>query len=185
MAFLSATNRRFLQAVSHLLYANPFLPEMVTYERQALQGEAADEDPMWSASVSDPDKVRANTWLIMKRLTPMVKTLRASLAHGSAAATEGELTLYEDGLLYFFYYKHYAQLLQATFHGSVRDKGRWLFYRDFCDEWQHYFAIPNVTLPAGHQARHTFACYYQVVRAFHHIFDQIIGNSQPAARLRA
>lgn len=33
--------------------------------------------------------------------------------------------------------------------------------------------------------KHTFACYYQIVRAFHHIFEQIIGNSRPAARLRA
>ena len=185
MAFLSAANRRFLEAVSKLLYANPFLPEMVTYERQALRGEAINEEPMWSASVSDPDRVRANTWLIMKRLTPLVRTLREALAHGSAAADETELTLYEDGLLYFFYYKHYQQLVQATFSGKARDKERWAFYRDFCDEWQLYFQIANVTLPTGHAARHTFACYYQVVRAFHHIFDQIIGSSLPAARLRA
>jgi transcriptional regulator with AAA-type ATPase domain len=184
MAFLSAANRSFLRAVSHLLYANPFLPEMVTFERQALRAEMIEEDPLWSASVSDPDRVRANTWLIMKRLSPLVKTLRASLAHGEAA-NPNDLTLYEDGLLYYFYYKHYQQLVQATFHSKARDKDRWAFYRDYCDEWKFYFELSNVTFPSGHQARHTFACYFQIVRAFHHIFDQIIGNSGPAARLRA
>jgi len=184
MAFLSAANRRFLEAVSHLLYANPFLPEMVTYEQQALRGEAIKEDPLWSASVSDPDRVRANTWLIMKRLGPLVKALREDLAHGRTTADEGELLLYEDALLYYFYYLYYKQLLQATFSGGA-SKARWGFYREFCEEWKHYFQIANVTLPTGPQAGHTFACYYQIVRAFHHVFDQIIGNSQPAARLRA
>ena len=185
MAFLSAVNRRFLQAVSHLLYANPFLPEMVDFEKQALQGAAIKEDPLWSANVSDPDRVRANTWLIMKRLTPLLKTLREDLAQGRAAAEESELLLYEDGLLYYFYYKHYEQFVEATFRSNGRERLRWVFYRDFCDDWKHYFQISGVTLAAQHQARHTFACYYQVVRAFHHIFDQIIGSSQPAARLRA
>ena len=85
MAFLTAANRRFLEAVSHLLYANPFLQEMVNFEREALRGEAIKEDALWSANVGDPDRVRANTWLIMKRLTPLLKTLREDLAHGRAA----------------------------------------------------------------------------------------------------
>ena len=178
MPLLSAANRKFLEAVSSLGYVNPFLPEMMASERQALQRDAIEEDPIWSASVSDPDRVRANTWLIMDRLTALVKTLRASLKQ----ANESELLLYEDGLLYYFYYKHYRQLLQAT---ASNKKDRWSFYREFVDEWNFFFHVPDVSLPTGHQARHTFACYYQVLRAFHHIFDQIIGNSQPAARLRA
>ena len=185
MPFLSTANRRFLDAVSHLLYANPFLPEMVAFERQALHRETIEEDPLWSTSVSDPDRVRANTWLIMKRLTPLLKTLRQDLAHARTAADERELLLYEDALLYYFYYKHYQRFVDATFHGKARDKDRWGFYREFREDWNHYFHIANVTLPTGYQAPHTFACYYQIVRAFHHIFDQIIGSSQPAARLRA
>jgi transcriptional regulator with AAA-type ATPase domain len=184
MASLSAPNRRFLTAVSNLVYANPFLPEMMTYERDALGSDVTEEPAIWSMSVSDPDRVRVNTWRIIERLTQILKTLRASLASG-ASPTEADLLLYEDGLLYYFYYKHYQSLIAATFRQKGRAKDRWAFYRGFCDEWNHYFHIPAVTLPTRHQARHTFACYYQVVRAFHHIFDQIIGNSQPAARLRA
>jgi transcriptional regulator with AAA-type ATPase domain len=178
MAFLNSANRKFLEAVSNLLYANPFLADMMAFERQALGSEVTEEAPIWSMSVTDPDRVRSNTWRIMDRLTPLLKNLRTSLAR--ASANETDLRFYEDGLLYYFYYKHYEQLLAATFQ-----KGRWTFYKDFLDEWNHYFQVANVALPTGHQARHTFACYYQVIRAFHHVFDQIIGNSHPAARLRA
>jgi transcriptional regulator with PAS, ATPase and Fis domain len=153
---------------------------MMTYERQALGAQVIEEAPIWSMSVSDPERVRTNTWRIMDRLTRLIKSLRTSLGANSGAS-EADLLLYEDGLLFYFYYKHYEQFLVATF----QHKSRWAFYRQFCEEWNHYFRIPNCTLPTDHQARHTFACYYQVLRAFHHIFDQIIGNSQPAARLRA
>jgi len=184
VASLSPANRRFLTAVSKLLYANPFLPDILVYEREALGDEAIEEEPIWSMTVSDPDRVRANNWRIVDRLQPLLQNLRASLA-GSADARETDLILYEDGLLYYFYYRYYQQLVVSTFGQHGREKSRWTFYREFCDEWNHFFHIDGVKLPTGHQPKHTFACYYQIVRAFHHIFEQIIGNSRPAARLRA
>ena len=184
MAFLSSANRRFLQAVSHLLYANPFLPDILVYEREALGKDAVEEEPIWSLTVSDPDRVRANGWRIMERLQSLLKSLRESLA-GGEQASEADLVLYEDGLLYYLYYRYYQHLVIATFRQGEKDKSRWLFYRDFCAEWKYFFHITGVKFPTGHQAKHTFACYYQVARAFHHIFEQIIGNSRPAARLRA
>jgi DNA-binding NtrC family response regulator len=184
VAFLQAANRRFLQAVSTLLYWNPFLPDILVYEREALGEDAIEEEPIWSMTVSDPDRVRANGWRITDRLQPLLKSLRDSLAAGESAS-EADLVLYEDGLLYYLYYRYYQQLVLATFRHGNKEKSRWLFYRDFCDEWNFFFHIEGVKLPTGHQAKHTFACYYQVARAFHHIFEQIIGNSRPAARLRA
>ncbi len=184
MNTLTAANRRFLIAVSKLVYANPFLPDMPAYERQALGNEAEREEAIWSMTVSDPDRVRQNTWKIIERLKPLLGGLRDSLS-ARAEVKPDDLILYEDALLYYFYYSYYHRMLSATFQKSGREKARWSFYAEFLNEWKHFFEIPGVTLPTGHQAGHTFACYYQVVRAFHHIFEQIIGNSQPAARLRA
>src|SRR5689334_3130399 len=135
-------------------------------------------------TVSDPDRVRANTWRIVDRLRPLLERVRALVAAGMEAH-ESDLILYEDGLLYYFYYRHYQQLVLATFRQHGKERSRWLFYREFCDEWNRFFQVGDVRLPTGHHAKHTFACYYQIVRAFHHVFEQIIGNSQPAARLRA
>ncbi|MBV9675002.1 MAG: sigma-54 factor interaction domain-containing protein, partial [Acidobacteriaceae bacterium] len=184
MALLSSANRRFLQAVSQLLYSNPFLPDILVYEREALGKDAVEEEPIWSLTVSDPDRVRANGWRIMERLQLLLKSLRESLASGENAP-QADLILYEDSLLYYLYYRYYQQLVLATFRHGSKEKSRWFFYRDFCEEWNYFFHITGVKLPTGHQAKHTFACYYQVARAFHHIFEQIIGNSRPAARLRA
>jgi transcriptional regulator with AAA-type ATPase domain len=173
-----------LSAVSHLLYSNPFLPEILVHEREALGADAIDEQPIWSMTVSDPDRVRANTWRIIDRLQPLLEKLRGALAV-SEETRDADLILYEDGLLYAFYYRYYQQFVVATYLQQGREKLRWQFYREFCDEWNRFFEIPGVKLPTGHRAQHTFACYYQIVRAFHHIFEQIIGNSRPAARLRA
>ena len=184
MALISAAHRRFLSAVSKLLYSNPFLPDILTYERDALGPEAVDDEPIWSMTVSDPDRVRANGWRIVERLGPLLKNLRDSLAAGQEA-TDPDLVLYEDGLLYYLYYRYYQQLVLATFRQTSKEKSRWLFYRDFCGDWSHFFDVPGRTFPTGHQVKHTFACYYQIARAFHHIYEQIIGSSRPAARLRA
>src|ERR1700760_2534733 len=101
MILLSSVNRRFLTAVSELLYANPFLPDILVYEREALGNDVIEEEPIWSMTVSDPERVRANNWRIVDRLKPLLRNLRASLA-ASAEAREGDLILYEDGLLYYF-----------------------------------------------------------------------------------
>jgi len=183
MALLTTANRRFLTAVCNLLYSNPFLTDVVAFERDVLGKDFVDEGPVWSMLVSDPDRLRTNTWRIVERLQPVLKELRQQLAEGSQSH-EKDLLLYEDALLYYFYYQYYPRMVAATFRRTTGGKPSWAFYNEFRHEWQHFFNIPGVKLPTGHQPAHIFAGYYQVVRAFHHIFEQIIGSSLPAARLR-
>jgi transcriptional regulator with GAF, ATPase, and Fis domain len=111
----------------------------------------------------------------MERLEPLLKRLREQVAAG-AEANEADVNLYEDGLLYYFYYKLYPQMVIATFHHQGKERGRWSFYPEFREEFRRF--------TTRYEPTHMFACYYQIVRAFHHIFEQIIGNSLPAARLR-
>src|SRR5262249_4180518 len=51
--------------------------------------------------------------------------------------------------------------------------------------WRHFFGIEGVRFPGALDARHLFACFRQVQRAFERVFLDIIGGSMPAARLRA
>ncbi len=87
MAFITPANRRLLAAVSHLLYSNPFLPDILARERAALGEEAVEEEPIWSMTVSDPDRVRANSWRIVDRLEPLLKNLSGLLAAGESRAS--------------------------------------------------------------------------------------------------
>jgi hypothetical protein len=184
MRFLKLEDRPFLEAVSKLAYANPFLPEMVNWEREALGGESTQEETVWNFAVEDPERIHANSWRILERLERLVPELRRSLALGVPPAPK-ELSLYEDALLYRFYFAYYDRMREAAFHQTPKASARWSFYREFRDEWRHYFEVPGIRMPPDEEARHTFACFYQILRAFHNIFPAIIGGSLPAARLRA
>jgi len=186
MPFLSGRERIFLEAVSRTSYSNPFLPELLDHERRALGEDFVAEEPVWSMRVADPDKPRANSWKIAERLHPLVGQLRDRLKR-NPAATMKELELYEDALLVWLYYRYYERIFTAAFADSSRPAmgDRWAFYGQFLQDWGRQFHISGVELPSRHGAAHTFACYYQIVRAFHNIFGHIIGGSLPAARLRA
>lgn len=44
---------------------------------------------------------------------------------------------------------------------------------------------PPPAFPAAQESAHLFACFFQVRRAFHHVFAHIVGASPAARRLRA
>src|SRR5690348_5793250 len=77
MTFLSPPQRAFLQAVSQLAYANPFLPERVAYERAALGEAFIPGEPVWSQHVHDPEQPRANVWRVVERLETLATQLQA------------------------------------------------------------------------------------------------------------
>jgi hypothetical protein len=184
MALLSNQQLAFLRAVSHLAYANPFLPERVEWERAALGTEFMEGEPVWSQQVKDPQRPRANVWKIAERLAPVQSHLRDRLNTGTPATPE-ELALYEDGVLYLLYQRYYPRFFEAGSSAAGKpDPGRWRFYNEFLADWNHFFPADR-QFPSGYDPRHTFACFRQIQRAFEQIFADIIGGSMAAARLRA
>src|SRR5215472_8610407 len=92
--FLSDSERNWLEAVSPLSYANPFLPERIQMERAVLGDEFVEGEPVWSYRMGNPDS-RVNIARIMARLDPVLEQLQRRLRSG-AAASERDLQLYED-----------------------------------------------------------------------------------------
>ena len=186
MAFLTQKERGFLRAVANLGYCNPFLPERIQYEREALGADFREAEPIWSLRVADPDRPHANIIKTTAKVETLVKKLRERLA-GGASASEDDLVLYETGVLFLLYHRYNIRLHTAILSATDQKTGQkhFGFYRDFLRDWQHYFAIPGVTLPSHHESSHLFACFFQIRRAFDHIFSYIIGGSGAAAGLRA
>ena len=186
MAFVNSDERAFLQAVANLGYCNPFLPERITYEREALGADFIEGEAVWSLRVDDPSLVRANNAAIAERIESLVEKLRERLA-SDTRATVHDLGLYEDAVLFLLFHRtqvhFYANIIQGQQQKPVAK--RMGFYTEFLHDWEHFFTIPNVTLPVVYDAPHLFACFFQVRRAFHHIIESIIGSSLAAARLRA
>ncbi len=166
------SDRAFFQAVSALAYANPFLPERIDLERAALGPDFADDEPVWAASVADPERVRPNLWRIQEKLGPALGRQRARLPRA-----EAEWPLYEDCALFWLYQRYYERMAHAP--------NSFPFYADFERDWIASFHIPHKNFPAALTCEHFFACCHQLARAFHGIFDHVLGSSMPAARLRA
>ena len=185
MAFLSTSQRSFLQTISRLSYANPFLPERVELERALLKDDFVEGEPVWSYRVESPGP-RENVWRIQRRLEPLAELLRSRLLD-SAEPRDDDLVLYEDAVLYLLYTRYYQNFFDAGFGPSTGRgaAGRWGFYPTCLADWNHFFQIDGVNFPTGHDPRHTFACFRQIQRAFEFVFLDIIGSSLPAARLRA
>lgn len=184
-AFLSSQERAFLGAVSNLAYCNPFLPERVDLERAALGKEFVEGEPVWSLPVEEPERPRANVWKVVAHLEKLCSAVRHKLRTPAGARNE-DLVLYEDAILHLLYQRYYPRFFEAGF-GEVDSAapGRWRFYQDFLADWRHFLEIDGVHFPTRHEPGHTFACFRQIQRAFEQIFRDIIGNSLPAARLRA
>jgi len=176
MAVFSERERRFLTAVAGLGYGNPFLPERIAHERAALGKEFVDGGPVWSASVTDPDSTPPNITSVYRKLNEQREALRARLA-AATDCHQDELRIYEESVHYLLYQRYHRDFVGA--------RGKWAFYRSFLADWEKYCHIPGKPFASVLEPAHVFACYRQIQHAFHHIYDNIIGNSMPAARLRA
>ncbi|MGH7426392.1 MAG: sigma-54-dependent transcriptional regulator, partial [Candidatus Methylomirabilales bacterium] len=143
-------------------------------------------EPIWSFRVAGPPTAHVNILKTTARVETQVKKLRERLASG-AVAFEDDLILYETGVLFLLFHQYDGRFYEAIIrsHEQKPGRGQFSFYRDFFRDWQRYLEIPGVTLPSKHEAPHLFACFFQIRRAFHHIFSYIIGGSMAAARLRA
>jgi hypothetical protein len=176
MNLFSENERRFLSAVARLGYSNPFLMERIELERTALGKQFVAGEAVWSASVTDPGAKRTNVVRLLARLEPIVESVRKRL-NLAATASPDELSIYEECVHQLMYYRYNTQFEAAD--------GNWRFYREFAADWRHFLEMPGVEIETALHPHHVFACFRQLVRAFRHIFYSIIGNSMPAARLRA
>jgi transcriptional regulator with AAA-type ATPase domain len=185
MAFLTSPERAFLRAASRLAFCNPFLPERVEHERAALGSEFAADEPVWSFSILDPARRRTNVWRIGARLEELCPYLRDRIEARTPSSDEDRV-LYEEAVLNLLYQRYYPRFFEATFGAQkTADASRWRFYSQFLLDWRHFFEIEGLSLPSIYEPAQTFACFRQIQCAFERIFTDIIGNSLPAARLRA
>lgn len=186
MAFLTNSERTFLRAVANLGYCNPFLPERVTYERAVLGRDFVEAKTVWSTRVEDAESGYPNPLKITTRVERLVEQLREGLIGGVSPPQE-DLSLYEDAVLFFLFHRYqtpfYEVIVRAL--GQKVANRRCGFYTEFRRDWERFFNLPQVTFPIRYDAPHLFACFFQIRRAFHHIFESIIGSSMVAARLRA
>ena len=176
MSVFAAQDRHFLASVASLGYANPFLPERITFEKAALGREFQAAGPVWSVSVANPDATSPNVTATYAKLNERMHRFRDVIAE-TPSPTPEDLRIYEESVHYLLYQRYYE--------GFSAAKGKCHFYRDFLADWTHLLDIDGRHFQSAAEPAHVFACLRQIHRAFHHVYDNIVGNSMPAARLRA
>jgi transcriptional regulator with PAS, ATPase and Fis domain len=176
MRELSSEDRTRAEAVSRLAYCNPFLPERIEQERQALGGDFVAGGTLWHAS-GEPEPTPN-----VRALRELAEVLTARLGEhlaGGARNKPGDLKLYEDVVAYRMFSRY-----EDDFFGLIDARGASAavgFYERFRQDVERLDRVAGI---AG-DAPHLFAALFQVRRAFHYIFRNIVGNSTPIVRLRA
>lgn len=186
MSLMSAADRQFAETVSQLSYCNPFLPERIELEREALGDEFRQRPAVWNIRF-DLKAHDDNIHRLALRVGQLADALRGKLAEGKRVDRE-ELRLYDDLASYTLYdryrealYESMADPLEKSDKGAAPRPACW---KPFLQDFRHYFDLPPCE-SSEREAEHLFACIFQLRRAFNHIFNYIVGGSMAAARLRA
>ena len=181
MALMGDNERALAQALSTLAFCNPFLPERIDAERVALGPGFVAAGPIWHARPR-PEDDSPNVTALNARAETLADALRARLAT-RAAPSPDERQLYEDLILYLLYNRA-LDTLDRLVREPEKSTARVTSYRPFVRDLEHYLGvIPDPSAADG--AAHLFALFFQIRRAFHFTFTNILGGSLPAARLRA
>jgi hypothetical protein len=102
MAWLTSNERVFLRAVSHLGDSNPFLPERITYEREALGADFVEAEVVLSMRVDNLDAPLTNNTALWCTLKPAATKKRHAAYSSTDARSRARLTAWECSCLGIF-----------------------------------------------------------------------------------
>ena len=184
MALFTDSERVCADAFTQVGYCNPFLAERLEHERTVLGDEFVGSGEWWYKQHEVAH--RPNIDLLTRRARRLAEEARERLCSGTAPAG-AEAELYQGVVLYFLYNKYQGRILthilQAESPGGAASK-QIPFYSDFKKDFEWFCSIPGLTICPESPAQ-LFSFFFQLRRAFYHIFDKIIGGSIVSARLRA
>ncbi|MEX0331852.1 MAG: sigma-54-dependent transcriptional regulator [Puniceicoccaceae bacterium] len=165
--------------LSRLIYCNPFTPERLSLEQELLGPTRVESGREWNL---DPrNKTRhVNMEHLGGLAEEIVQECRPTYLSG--AGSDEEKALYANLVIFVLYVTTRssldAMIEQAHQTGTCRLKVSG--YGKFNQQFHHYFEGAEPVAPD-----HLFACYFQIRRAFYHIFRFFVGTSRAATRLRA
>ena len=182
--FDDGREREVATALAELTYCNPFQRRRVELERAALGERFVDYDVVWHER-GEAGRNNPNLDALESMAEELAGTLRERLHRRGKVAAE-EARAYRDLVFYLLFNRHEDDLLALVVTAAEgRARGAFPAWPDFRRELEHYLEpLPN-PLAKEMDPAHLCACFFQVRRAFHHIFRFILGSSAPAARLRA
>ena len=178
MAFMTEPERTFATVVSRFVLANPFLPDWVDTQRQALGRDFVPAPSVWHAVPDQPTR-NQNITAMTERTEAFAATLRERLAAGVDPGNDG--ALYHDLSIYLLFVAVESELKRLI--AGPHDSKGWSGFARFKRDVQHRLDFPALGAPPD--PAHLLALFFQIRRAFHFTHEFILGGSVPAGQLRA
>lgn len=181
---LNAADRQLLAAVGRLGFANPFQAERIELERAILGQRFVAGEAVWSVQ-RVPEEPSQNLQRISAQAGAAVDRIRAKLAAEEALAAD-DAEIYSDAALYVLFDQYRVEFQTLIDQGHAgKSPPLTKLWRRFQKSVAHYFHPGGVRLPTAYDDAHMFAIFFQLRRAFFHVFYFIVGRSPAAASLRA
>ena len=178
MAFMTEPERAFARVLAPLVLVNPFLPDWVRTQREALGPDFVPAPPVWHALPDQPAR-NPNITAMTARIDAFAATLRDRLAAGADPGDDGRL--YQDLSLYLLYGAVAPELKRLLADGPATTA--WSGFARFARDVRQRLDFP--ALGATPDPAHLLALFFQIRRAFHFTHEFILGGSGPAVQLRA
>lgn len=184
MTILSSLETKIAEAIGRIGYCNPFLPERLALERAALGADFRCADEVINLPPgAEVEAIFQNFTALRERAELLADKMRKAFLAGTALSGN-ELRVYQDVAIYLLYNRHMSYLDEvASAPSSTTQKTT--AWHDFQRDFNNYLSLPGFSLPPHFEAGHCFAVFFQIQRAFNHIFECIVGRSRPIANLRA
>jgi len=186
MALFNSSDRHFVEVFPRLITCNPFLPEWVALEREALGSEFKEAPPIYSRmSEWEPMRLHPNVQALGEHVDRLARETLRKLTDGERATVK-ELDLYQELVLYHLYRKRADELDNLALRTLKTPVSE--IWNTFQTDWDCFFGVAGLTFPTANRPElrpeHVFAWFFQLRRAFYLIYAKIVGRSEPAGRLR-
>ncbi len=185
MPLFPSDDRGLAEGLTAIDYTNPFLPERVELERRLLGNEYVEIGEA-KALQAIGSQIGLNTTKLLERAEQALERARARISSKGPFATT-ELELYEGLALFVLYHRWRNELaaLLAKLDEEHPSPLQVAWYPRFRDQALLVMRPAGRRLPVDLEAPHLLALFFQVARAFHQIYSNLVGSSPAAIRLRA
>ena len=182
-SFLPVSDRPILELIGQLAYCNPFMPMRLELEKEILGDDY--KDP--KADAGNLDVFSANLQALHEVTEHYAEKARLAFYATDGNVDSEEFRIYHR-VVYVYLFSSYREPFQEFIVrrvSRVQGGGTCGFYRQFEAEYTKFFPLRPEGMDARHPPEVVFSVFFQIRRAFFHIFEFIIGSSPAANRLRA
>lgn len=184
----TSTERGMAENLAALLACNPFTVERRELERAILGDDYEESSP--------PNSRENRRRLFSPNLAKLgaagklaIKARKNILERkGKGKLTAREFALYRDIVFLALFDEvrdYFIEKIELAHERETERIDHTDTFRTFAERFSWFFPEKENFTPAGFSAVHLFAVFFQVRRAFFHIFDAIVGNSPALETLRA